>query len=619
MESYFQKLARQAQENVEKARRGLEEKRPDLERMLDGIKHAAEDLHQKTLGNRDPRTRGPPTASELATQDLCYITDRLISSAFPVDRTKSSMKGNDLDVVAALLRHRHPGHYMVWNISEDSYEYGNFEDQVLEFRFPGHPAPPLGMLFKICTAIESWLVADPLNVALVHCLTGKGRTATVIACFLAWVGDCGNPTAGLQWVAQRQGSDPDRLTVPSQRRYMEYFANMLDGARPRGEPLVLRRVIMNGIPSFGLDAPPHAGSSSSSAADGSGCCPYIQLFKNGRLIFTTAATAASVKDTGSDGAKKADEESALTWIYTSDESVSFTVDCAMQGDVLLRCRHLGANGERQSMFRAAFHTGYVPCGVLRLGKSELDGASNDDRFGDDFFLDLIFSTVDGPSDIPSPLSKKGGVEEGGVVVDPDAAEAYDAMLHRDARFWDELAERKARRMSLPVPAVAAPAEARSQPEPPPPPVEQGNVFSISADAEEDDHGERGRRGSRMRPGAKKEGEARSDKEDSHSDLLAELAALEVDEAQDESAVSTPPAAPAPVLTATEAAATQSRNQGREAELSREMQALEDLERELGIDDLGLGDMDDGVVDAGALDADLDELEGYLESLAGAGS
>ncbi len=61
--------------------------------------------------------------------------------------------------------------------------------KVLEFRFPGHPAPPLGMLFKMCTSIESWLLADPKNVAAVHCLTGRGRTSTVLACYLAWVGE----------------------------------------------------------------------------------------------------------------------------------------------------------------------------------------------------------------------------------------------------------------------------------------------------------------------------------------------------------------------------------------------------------------------------------------------
>jgi hypothetical protein len=106
--------------------------------------------------------------------------------------------------------------------------------QVLEYRFPGHPAPPLGMLFKICTSIENWLAADPENVAVVHCLTGKGRTATVLACLLSWLGEGGGPPLqALQCVAAAKGVQAEALTIPSQRRYVQYFSNVLDGVRPR--------------------------------------------------------------------------------------------------------------------------------------------------------------------------------------------------------------------------------------------------------------------------------------------------------------------------------------------------------------------------------------------------
>ena len=46
------------------------------------------------------------------------------------------------------------------------------------------------------------------------------------------------------------------------------------------------------------------------------------------------------------------------------------------------------------MFRAAFHTGYVPCGVLRLTKAQLDGACSDARFDEEFFIDLIFAPIE---------------------------------------------------------------------------------------------------------------------------------------------------------------------------------------------------------------------------------
>ncbi|CAN0422503.1 unnamed protein product, partial [Laminaria digitata] len=106
-----------------------------------------------------------------------------------------------------------------------------FSWKVLEFRFPGHPAPPLGMLFKMCTSIESWLGADPKNVAAVHCLTGRGRTSTVLACYLAWVGEVSTPTEAVQHVASCKGIAMERLTIPSQRRYLSYFSSVMEGVR----------------------------------------------------------------------------------------------------------------------------------------------------------------------------------------------------------------------------------------------------------------------------------------------------------------------------------------------------------------------------------------------------
>ncbi|CAN0485760.1 unnamed protein product, partial [Hapterophycus canaliculatus] len=38
-----------------------------------------------------------------------------------------------MDLVAALLRSRHSGHYMVWNVSEEGYDYSLFQDQVRRF------------------------------------------------------------------------------------------------------------------------------------------------------------------------------------------------------------------------------------------------------------------------------------------------------------------------------------------------------------------------------------------------------------------------------------------------------------------------------------------------------
>ena len=367
--------------------------------------------------------------------DFIYVTENVIAMAFPFDPKKpgNAEGGNDIEIVSKFLRKRHNGHFMVWNVSEEPYDYSLFSDQVLEYKFPGHPAPPLGLLFKICTAVESWLDADSKNVAVVHCLTGKGRTAALTACILTWIGEFSSPVEALQYVSDRKCIPVDYLTIPSQRRYVQYFSNMLDGVKPRSEPLLLRRIILNKIPIFGDNGDD----------DNLGCCPYLQLFKCGRLIGTAAPTVQSDAPTseGSNavGSGSNSKRMQLKWIKSTEGSISISVDVALQGDILLRFRHADPNGARISMFRAAFHTGYVPCGVLRLTKAQLDGACSDARFDDEFFIDLIFAPVE--KALPGTVSQP---TDSGLQVDSTTADKYEITLHKDTRFWDAVAARKAK-------------------------------------------------------------------------------------------------------------------------------------------------------------------------------
>ena len=180
-------------------------------------------------------TKGLKKSPKKSVLDLVYVTENIISMAFPYDPKNpgNAEGGNDINIIARFLKQRHQGHFMIWNVSEEPYNYSMFADQVLEYKFPGHPAPPLGLLFKICTSVESWLDADERNVAVIHCLTGKGRTAALVACILTWIGEFASPMEALQYVAERRAISADYLTIPSQRRYVQYFSNMLDGVKPR--------------------------------------------------------------------------------------------------------------------------------------------------------------------------------------------------------------------------------------------------------------------------------------------------------------------------------------------------------------------------------------------------
>jgi C2 domain of PTEN tumour-suppressor protein len=173
-----------------------------------------------------------------------------------------------------------------------------------------------------------------------------------------------------------------------------------------------------------------------------GCAPYLQIFKAGKLVHTSAATLH---------VQQSEEE--LPFVQVVDGTVPFNINQIIQGDVLIRCRHLTFAKKRVSMFRAAFHTGYVPPNVLRLTKSQLDGACSDKRFPDEFFLDLVFEKVDAEA-LSKHTEKEGEKEEGdehttendsarkdgkGPVV---KASAYDTMLQGDSRFWDVIADKR---------------------------------------------------------------------------------------------------------------------------------------------------------------------------------
>ena len=109
--------------------------------------------------------------------------------------------------------------------------------------------------------------------------------------------------------------------------------------------IILRRVIINSIPNFG-----------DTKTGIKGCCPYVQLFKCGKLV---ATAAPPVVEAGRGGGGEGGRQVELKWVSSEEGSVSFNVDSAVQGDLLLRCRHADSSGARVSMFRAAFHTGYA--------------------------------------------------------------------------------------------------------------------------------------------------------------------------------------------------------------------------------------------------------------------
>jgi hypothetical protein len=77
--------------------------------------------------------------------------------------------------------------------------------------------------------------------------------------------------------------------------------------------------------------------------------------------------------------------------YFKDSCAIFEVGQRVENDILIRFRHFKNNQNRVSMFRATVHTSFVVDNVMRLTREELDGASHNELYPKDFFIDLIFT------------------------------------------------------------------------------------------------------------------------------------------------------------------------------------------------------------------------------------
>lgn len=300
-------------------------------------------------------------------QDVTYITDRVLIMGYP----DAPDRGRTPQSVATLLNDLHGNDYVVWNLSEKQYDDTPFYGQVMDFRFPGYPAPPLAQLFKLCMSMESWLTSDPNNVVVVHCMTGRGRSVTIVSCLLEWMGQASRAGDALLFACRKRRAHVEQALVPTQIRYVQMFHDIIQGKRPHSRPVTIKRVALHGGPQLEE--------------------PNFQIFKNGKCLFSSSEpdeSSGTTQDAPGDGAhaEASHDEAAL---------LAFAVETAFQGDILLRLRYKEkSSGKFLSLFRYGLHTGYTKSGKLTLRRQNLDGASVDPRCSDEMSVEIALAAAE---------------------------------------------------------------------------------------------------------------------------------------------------------------------------------------------------------------------------------
>jgi hypothetical protein len=124
------------------------------------------------------------------------------------------------------------GHYKFYNLcSERAYDARRYGGRVARYPMDDHNAPPLALLLPFCEDLDAWFALDPRNVAAVHCKAGKGRTGVMIMAFLVYSGACATVDEALATYGTARTRNGKGVTIPSQVRFVRYFAELLERRR----------------------------------------------------------------------------------------------------------------------------------------------------------------------------------------------------------------------------------------------------------------------------------------------------------------------------------------------------------------------------------------------------
>ena len=172
--------------------------------------------------------------------DLTYITPRIIAMAFPASGIKTIYR-NKLEDVSNFLNEKHSNHFMILNLSGNKYDSVKFNGCVIDFdQWLDHHAPPIELLFILVEKMHGFLEYDIENVVVVNCNAGKGRTGTLICCYLLYSGMFHNIQDAFDYYSLKRFSEGFGVTHASQKRYVSYFFQVLT---TRNFPIPCQRIL----------------------------------------------------------------------------------------------------------------------------------------------------------------------------------------------------------------------------------------------------------------------------------------------------------------------------------------------------------------------------------------
>ncbi|XP_022097385.1 phosphatidylinositol 3,4,5-trisphosphate 3-phosphatase and dual-specificity protein phosphatase PTEN-like [Acanthaster planci] len=321
--------------------------------------------------------------------DLSYIYPNIIAMGFPAEKLEGVYR-NNIETIVRFLEERHGEHYKVYNLcSERNYDASKFCNRVANYPFDDHNPPRFELIKPFCEDLDQWLASESdKNVAAIHCKAGKGRTGVMICAYMLHRGLYKTAEEAHQHYASARTMNGKGVTIPSQKRYVEYYGQLINQELEyKPTTLLLRKIHLETIPII----------------SGGTFTPSFTIYQQKVKIFTSP-TYESVKR----GVKR--------------KEFSLPQPVPVCGDIKIEFHHRTNMIKKDKLFHFWFNTFFVPscknvaetnglsqhlpeeCNlpgcrhtmVLSLKKDELDKANKDKTnksFSPNFRVTCVFSDV----------------------------------------------------------------------------------------------------------------------------------------------------------------------------------------------------------------------------------
>ncbi|XP_004841572.2 putative tyrosine-protein phosphatase auxilin isoform X3 [Heterocephalus glaber] len=341
--------------------------------LKDNLKDTLKDTSSRVIQSVSSYTKGD--------LDFTYVTSRIIVMSFPVDSVDIGFR-NQVDDIRSFLDSRHLDHYTVYNLSPKSYRTAKFHSRVSECSWPLRQAPSLHNLFAVCRNMYNWLLQNPKNVCVVHCLDGRAASSILVGAMFIFCNLYCTPGPAIRLLYAKR---PGIGLSPSHRRYLGYMCDLLADKpyHPHFKPLTMKSITVSPVPFFNKQR--------------TGCRPYCDVLIGETKIYSTCTEFERMKE-----------------YRVQDGKIFIPLNITVQGDVVVSVFHLRSTiGSRlqakvtnTQILQLQFHSGFIPLDttVLKFTKPELDACDVPEKYPQLFqvTLDVELQPQDKAVDLTPP-------------------------------------------------------------------------------------------------------------------------------------------------------------------------------------------------------------------------